>query len=138
MWPTTLIQLLGAVIYCAALVFGALQGWKWYLNTLEEKAKSKDQVEIAKLNAQIAKEHAEILTASQVTQLMKSYEEVKKDVEQIKQESERRDIVAEERDEQLTKAMDKLENNLRNFEDMFQKFLIARVNQFEQTLKNFL
>jgi hypothetical protein len=34
----------------------------------------------------------------------------------------------------LIKAMDALEANMKDFEEMFTKFLIARVNQFDQSL----
>jgi hypothetical protein len=97
-----------------------LKAYKWYIDGEIDKQKSKDAVEIAKYKDNV-------FTAAQVMDLMKATDEVKKDVAQIKADN-------ENRDQELTRAMDKLENNLRNFEDMFQKFLIARVNQFEQTL----
>lgn len=120
MLPTNIYQVIAFLSGAILTLLAFLKAYKWYLDGEIDKQKSKDQVEIAKYKDNV-------FTAAQVMDLMKATDEVKKDVAQIKADN-------ENRDQELTRAMDKLENNLRNFEDMFQKFLIARVNQFEQTL----
>jgi hypothetical protein len=120
MLPTNIYQLVAFLSGAILTLLAFLKAYKWYIDGEIDKQKSKDQLEIAKYKDNV-------FTAAQVMDLMKATDEVKKDVAQIKADN-------ENRDQELTRAMDKLENNLRNFEDMFQKFLIARVNQFEQTL----
>lgn len=127
MWPTTPTQLAGFIITVAGIIFGFLKWAKWYVDGEVEKSKSKDAVAIAKYNAETAKQNAEILTASQVADLMKATQEVKDDILQVKNEN-------KDKNEQLSKAMDKLESNLSQFESVFQQFLVLRLNQFEQTL----
>jgi hypothetical protein len=120
MMPINIYQLVAFLSGAILTLLAFLKAYKWYIDGEIDKQKSKDQVEIAKYKDNV-------FTAAQVMDLMKATDEVKKDVAQIKADN-------ENRDQELTRAMDKLENNLRNFEDMFQKFLIARINQFEQTL----
>jgi hypothetical protein len=136
--PTDIYGLIGFLGAFILTLLGILKAWKWYIDAeLEkqkskdaadlEKQKSKDALEIAKYNAEVAKQSADILTASQAVEIIKATHELRQEVTQIKVDN-------EDRNEKLTHAMDKLENNLRNFEDTFQKFLVLRLNQFEQTL----
>jgi flagellar motility protein MotE (MotC chaperone) len=136
--PTDIYGLIGFLGAFILTLLGILKAWKWYIDAEVEKQKSKDAadlekqkskdaLEIAKYNAEVAKQSADILTASQAVEIIKATQELRQEVTQIKVDN-------EDRNEKLTHAMDKLENNLRNFEDTFQKFLVLRLNQFEQTL----
>jgi hypothetical protein len=127
MLPTTLNQWIGFIVAAAGAVVMILKGWRWYLDTQLDIVKSKNDVDVAKYNAEVAKHNAEILTASQVVQLMNATRNLEADMLEMREEN-------KDRDENLTKAMDKLETNFQTFQDMFQKFLVARLNQFEQTL----
>lgn len=127
MWPTTLTGFASLILTLATLLGGFLKWTKWYHDTDLEKAKSRDAVEIAKYNAEIAKQQAEILTASQVAELLKSTHELKGEVAQIK-------IDYKDKNEQITKVMDRLEDNFRDWQKLLQQFLQTRVTQLEQIL----
>lgn len=125
MWPKTLNELIGFITFMAGAVFAVLQTTKWYFGTIEEKFKSKDAIELEKTKVDLAKYRDNILSAAQVMELMKSTNEVKEEIAIIKAEN-------EDRSHELTRAMDKLEMNLKHFEETFTKFLIARLNQFDK------
>lgn len=118
--PSNIYALLGLIGVIGASLFGALQAWKWWLTNQKEISASK-AVEAFALTRQ------NLLTAAQVAELMKATQDVKRDIVEIR-------TANKEQNENLIKAMDNLEENMKDFEEMFTKFLIARVNQFDQSL----
>jgi hypothetical protein len=125
--PLNIYGLLGLIGIIGGTLFGALQSWKWWLNNQKEIYELKARDAEAKAIEANAATKQDMLTAAQVGKLMQATDDVKRDIVEIR-------AANKDQNEMLIKAMDALEVNMKDFGEMFTKFLIARVNQFDQSL----
>lgn len=105
-------QLIGFFIGALAFMGTTLKMVRWYLDTQKEIT--------------LAKTRENLLTAAEVAKLVSQTQEVKKDLIELREAS-------KEQNEEIIKAIDKIEDNMKSWDNMLKEILIARVQRFDQS-----